>query len=218
VLTFGVSGKLVRNSLIMYDRETHTFWSHLTGAAIEGPLKGSQLQVVAATQTSWQQWRQAQPGTQVLPHDYPGQRDSYRGYFSGGDAGILGPKRTDARLPTKAKIVGVRVTDHAKAYSLGAVVKARVVNDVFQEVPLAVFGAAPETARVYRRDLPDRTLTFSAAPGGKVSDQETGSTWDPLTGKATAGALVGTSLIPMTVTYSFWFGWVDFFPGTALYP
>jgi hypothetical protein len=38
-LTFGVSGKLIRNSLVMYDRETHSLWTHLTGGAIDGPLR-----------------------------------------------------------------------------------------------------------------------------------------------------------------------------------
>ncbi len=217
VLTFGVSGKLVRNSLIMFDRETRTLWSHLTGVAIEGPLQGSQLDMVAATQTSWRQWRRANPGTRVLGHDYPGQRDSYAGYFNNRDAGILGAKRTDARLPAKAKIVGIRVADHAKAYRLDAVIKARAVNDVFEDIPLVVLGSPPDTAQIFRRDLPDRTLTFAVGAGGLLTDRETGSTWDALTGKATAGPLDGASLVPVPATTSFWFGWVDFFPGTALY-
>ena len=35
-LTFGVSGLLVRNSLVMYDRETGSLWSHLSGKALDG--------------------------------------------------------------------------------------------------------------------------------------------------------------------------------------
>lgn len=216
MLTFGVSGKLARNSLLMYDRETHSLWSHLTGGAIEGPLQGRQLDMVAATQTSWRQWRQAYPDTRVLPHDYADQRDSYLGYFGSGEAGILGAKRRDNRLPTKARILGVRITDQAKAYGLEAVRKAQVVNDDFAGTPLVVLGSGADTARAYRRTVGDQTLTF--APAGKaVTDRETGSTWDPLTGTATSGPLAGSQLTPIPATYSFWFGWVDFFPGTALY-
>ncbi len=217
MLTFGVSGKLVRNSLIMYDRETHSLWSHLTGGAIDGPLRGSQLTVVTATQTSWREWRRTHPDTLVLKHDYPGQRDSYRGYFAGGDAGILGRKRDDNRLPTKAKVIGIRITDHPKAYAIDAVARVGVVNDTVQDVPLVVFASGGDSAVVFRRDVGDKTLTFQKGRNGAVTDQETMSTWDPLSGTAIAGTLAGTSLTQVPATYSFWFGWFDFFPGTDLY-
>ena len=216
-LTFGVSGKLVRNSLIMYDRETHSLWSHLTGGAIEGPLRGAQLQVLTATQTTWAAWRRAHPDTRVLPHDYPGQTDHYAGYFGSGDAGILGRKRDDNRLPAKARVLGIRILDHPKAYSLEAVGRARVVNDTFVGVPLVVLATADQAAAAFRRDVAGQTLTFRAGPNGIVLDQETGSIWDQVTGQATAGVLVGQTLTPLAATDSFWFGWFDFFPGTALY-
>ena len=48
-------------------------------------------------------------------------------------------------------------------------------------------------------------------------DTETGSTWDGLSGKATAGADVGIQLDQVPITYSFWFGWADFYPNTTVY-
>jgi hypothetical protein len=56
-LTFGVSGKLIRNSLVMFDRETGTLWSHLTGEALDGPLIGNDLKQVLSEQTTWGRWR-----------------------------------------------------------------------------------------------------------------------------------------------------------------
>jgi len=217
VLTFGVSGKLVRNSLIMYDRETHSLWSHLTGGAIEGALRGAQLRMVTATQTTWAAWRRAHPETQVLPHDYPNQTDAYASYFRRGDAGILGRKRDDHRLPAKARVLGVRILDHPKAYSLDVVRRAGVVNDTFIEVPLVVLATADESAAIFRRDIDGKTLTFAAGPSGTVVDQQTGTTWESVTGRATSGPLLGKSLTPVPATDSFWFGWFDFFPGTLLY-
>ena len=216
-LTFAVSGKLVRNSLIMYDRETHSLWSHLTGGAVEGPLRGARLQVVTATQTSWAAWRRAHPDTRVLPHDYPGQTDEYAGYFRNGDAGILGRKRDDHRLSAKARVLGIRILDHPKAYSLDAVGRAKVVNDTFADVPLVVLATADQSAAAFRRDVAEQILTFTVGPDRTVLDQETGSTWDPVTGRAVAGPLAGESLTSVPATDSFWFGWFDFFPGTALY-
>ena len=216
MLTFGVSGKLVRNSLIMYDHETQSLWSHLTGSAIQGPLAGSKLTVLPATETRWGTWKRTYPTTRVLPHDYPGQRDVYASYYAGGDAGILGRKRDDSRLGPKAVVIGVRVMDAPKAYSLDAVVKTKVVNDTLEQVPLAVFATSDKSASVFERTLSGQTLTF-AMVGSAIQDNETQSTWDPVTGTATAGQLTGQHLTPVSATVSFWFGWFDFFPGTALY-
>jgi hypothetical protein len=216
VLTFGVSGKLVRNSLLMYDHETRSLWSHLTGSAIQGALSGSRLTVVPATQTRWGAWKAAYPATRVLPHDYRGQRDTYEDYYAGGDAGILGRKRRDSRLPTKDLVIGVRVMNLPKAYALKAVVNAKVVNDTFESLPLVLLATGNESASVYERTLSGQTLTFEAV-GSTIRDHETASTWDPVTGKATAGPLAGQSLTTVPATTSFWFGWFDFFPGTELY-
>ncbi len=216
VLTFGVSGKLVRNSLVMYDHETHSLWSHLTGSAIQGPLSGSELTVLSATETRWGAWKTAYPATRVLPHDYAGQRDEYARYYAGGDAGILGRKREDSRLPPKDLVIGVRVMELPKAYFLDAVVNAKLVNDTFENLPLVLLATSDESASVFERTLNGQTLTFEAV-GSTIRDHETASTWDPVTGKATAGPLAGQSLTPVPATTSFWFGWFDFFPGTALY-
>jgi uncharacterized protein DUF3179 len=215
-LTFGVSGKLVRNSLVMYDHETHSLWSHLTGSAIQGPLIGSQLTVLPATETRWGAWKTAYPGTRVLPHDYPGQRDQYARYYAGGDAGILGRKRDDSRLAPKDLVIGVRVMDLPKAYWLDSLVNSKVVNDTFESLRLVLLATSDESASVYDRNLNGQTLTFEAV-GSTIRDHQTASTWDPVTGKAIAGPLAGQSLTPVPATTSFWFGWFDFFPGTALY-
>jgi hypothetical protein len=216
VLTFGVSGKLVRNSLLMYDHETHSLWSHLTGSAIQGPLAGSLLTVLPATEIRWGAWKMAYPATRVLPHDYPGQRDEYASYYAGGDAGVLGRKRQDSRLPPKDLVIGVRVMDLPKAYALDAVVNAKVVNDTFENLPLVLLATSDESASVFERTLNGQTLTFEEV-AGSIRDRETTSTWDPVSGEAIAGPQAGKSLTPMPATTSFWFGWFDFFPGTALY-
>jgi hypothetical protein len=50
-----------------------------------------------------------------------------------------------------------------------------------------------------------------------MTDNESGSTWDGLSGKATTGADAGMELEQVSITYSFWFGWVDFYPKTQIY-
>ena len=52
-LTFGVSGKLMANGLIMYDDQTDSQWSQVIGQAVTGPLQGTILPMLPATHTTW---------------------------------------------------------------------------------------------------------------------------------------------------------------------
>ncbi len=65
--TFGVSGKLWRNGLVMYDHQTETLWSGVTGEALQGKLQGKQLEILAAQpKVRWQDWKQTYPESKVL--------------------------------------------------------------------------------------------------------------------------------------------------------
>ena len=215
-----MSGKLIRNSLVMFDRETGTLWSHLTGDALEGPLAGHHLMQLLSEQTTWGRWRSEHPRTLMLDVD-PTEvnSDPYQDYYTGQDAGVVGRKRADDRLPLKEKVVGVRLGDKVKAYSFTALSRDRVVNDVVGGVPIAVvFDSTSSSGAVYRRDLGGTILTFT--PGStpfSLTDTETGSTWDGLSGTATAGPDAGMELVQVPITYGFWFGWVDFYPNTEVY-
>jgi len=44
-LTFGVSGKLAEDDLVMYDRETDSEWKQSTGESIAGPMEGRSLSI-----------------------------------------------------------------------------------------------------------------------------------------------------------------------------
>jgi Protein of unknown function (DUF3179) len=219
-LTFGVSGKLIRNSLVMYDHETYTLWSHLTGEALSGPLLGHRLQQILSEQTTWGRWRAQHPQTQMLKVDPTDQRpDPYRYYYNSSEAGVKGRKHPDNRLPTKERVIGVRLGGEVKAYSFNALARARVVDDTLGGVPLVVvFDGASESGAVYRRDPAGRVLTLAPGPSAlSMVDSETGSTWDGLSGTAIAGANAGTQLEQIAITYSFWFGWADFYPNTRVY-
>lgn len=116
LLTLIVSGRLWRNSLVMQDEETGTYWSHVTGEAIEGPLKGKRLETIPAVQTTWKAWRAEHPNTEVLKKSAEITSSRYESYFSD-------PKRTGLfrsrwlvdRMPGKTKVHGVALGPHALA-------------------------------------------------------------------------------------------------------
>ena len=70
-LTFIVSGKLWRESLIMMDRETGTLWSQVTGEAIHGELKNTRLDSMPVAYTTWAAWKAKHPDTKVLIKEKP---------------------------------------------------------------------------------------------------------------------------------------------------
>ncbi len=221
-LTFGVSGLLVRNSLVMYDHQTGSLWSHLTGAALAGPLAGEHLQLILSTQGSWATWRHAHPDTLLLAFDPALVGDPYSTYYRSPQLGVDHDQAdavADPRLGAKEKVIGLRLDGYVKAYSLTTLAKGRVVDDLVGDVPVVVvFDGATESGAVFRRDPGGMTLTFRPGPTAlELVDQGTGSTWNSLTGRATSGPLTGTVLEQIPITYGFWFAWSAFYPETDLF-
>jgi uncharacterized protein DUF3179 len=228
IFTFGASGKLWANGLLMYDHQTDSLWSQLTGQAITGPVQGTALQMLAATQTSWGTWKRLHRGTLVLdPSKSPYQRDynadPYEGYYASEDAGVIAPQRLDQRLPRKALIVGLRLDGQVKAYPLTRLRTQPVVNDTIAQTAVVVaFHERAATGVVFNRRVGDRELTFAPAVSDvgeplTMRDAQTGSLWSRLDGRAIEGPLRGERLAQVPSTYAFWFAWKDYYPDSAIY-
>jgi len=78
VLTFGTSGKLADDALVMCDRETGSEWEQPLGTAIAGPLEGRELAVLPAAVLSWDRFRSAHPDG-VVSRPVHGGPDDPRG-------------------------------------------------------------------------------------------------------------------------------------------
>ena len=221
--TFGVSGKLIMNALVMYDRQTDTLWSQFLSRAVRGPLNGTSLEILPVLQTTWEQWLQLHPDTLLLDKRGRYVGDTYEGYYRGGSAGILGESNKDKRLPRKDLVLGLDLSGKAIAYPFRTIADQMVINDSFGGTQVVVtFDPVSETGAIFDRILESRSLSFqlvSEKDNGLLlmKDRETGSTWRILTGQAISGPLAGTALKRMPSHYSFWFAWSDFHPDTALY-
>ena len=216
--TFGVSGKLIRNALVMYDRQTESLWAQILGKAVEGPLAGTELSYVPAVHTTWADWRAQHPDTLALRKGFRGNRDSYTGYFQSGQAGILGERNPDERLYTKEFVIGVARGDEAVAFPFRALNETPVVNsEVGGEPIVVVFDPGSASARVFRREVSGRTLTLDSGGEKTLMDEETGSVWSVVDGKAQSGSLVGEELLQVKSTAAFWFAWSDWYPQTEVF-
>ena len=172
VLVFGNQGALWGNAMTWFDHDTGTVWSQPLGEAIVGERKGQALDLMASQLTSWETWKQDHPGTVTL--DAPADR-------SGLDLGFLS--------------IVVDFTEEVGVYSVGTLSAWGPANDVVAGVPLAVVIDPDQNDRwkVFHRRVGDTLLTLSISDGVLV-DNETGTVWDPGTGRALEGPLEGEIL------------------------
>ena len=66
LLTFGNTGALYESAMVMYDRETESYWYQVGGKAIKGPLTDKRLTVLPSFLTTWREWKKLYPQTKIL--------------------------------------------------------------------------------------------------------------------------------------------------------
>ncbi|SDE09820.1 DUF3179 domain-containing protein [Limimaricola pyoseonensis] len=75
VLSFGVSGLLRHSDMVMYDRQTESWWQQAVGTGIVGAMTGRELELLPAWMDSWERYRAAYPEGLVM--DEPDWRRAY---------------------------------------------------------------------------------------------------------------------------------------------
>ena len=235
VLDFGVSGNLRNSDLIMYDRQTHTWWQQFTGEGIVGRYAGGQLEHLPSLLVSFADFRAAYPDGRALSREtgFARQygRNPYVGYDTTKGNPFLFGGALDERLTPVERVIAVSVNGVDAAFPLGILQEEKVINYTVggrDIVALFKFGAASAldaasiagsrdvgSAAVFDANLNGRKLTFGV-DGGRIVDAETGSVWSIL-GSALEGELAGESLTPLVHGNHFWFAWAAFKPDTLLY-
>jgi hypothetical protein len=68
-LTFGTTGNLRNSDLVMWDRQTQSWWQQLTGEGVVGELTGTRLTVLESQTLSFADFRARHPEGEVLSRD-----------------------------------------------------------------------------------------------------------------------------------------------------
>ena len=134
VTEFGVSGKLHNSDLVMYDRYEGNLWQQITGEGIVGPAarRNETLKQVSIITTSWGEWKQKHPNTQVLSRDTGHSRnyDQYPyGTYEQDDQLLFGVKGLNKSLQIKTVVYGIEVNASAKAYPETVFDGKRIIED-----------------------------------------------------------------------------------------
>lgn len=234
-LDFGTTGLLRNSDLIMYDRQSETWWQQFTGQGIVGEWAGEQLDFLPSQVISFGDFAAEFPDAQVLARPASARSygaNPYTGYDSTQGQPFLFSGAVDSRLSSTQRVMGLSVDGVIRAYPFDAIAAAGAVNDTIGGVPIVVMhkagtasaldtraiaeGRDVGSAAVFDRRLDARTLTFSANDDGTFTDAETGSTWSIL-GEGVAGGYDGERLTQILAFDHFWFAWAAFHPETEVW-
>ena len=114
VLSFGVSGKLRNSDMVMYDRETESWWQQAIGTGIVGELTGVELTQFPSWMESWSEYKERNPDGLVMatppwPRTYG--RNPYVSYDSSTRPFLYSGEMPPHDIPALARVV--RVGDKA---------------------------------------------------------------------------------------------------------
>ena len=109
IYDFGTTGKLRNSDLVMYDRQTETWWQQFTGEAIVGELAESKLRILPSRIQSLNLFRSRYPMGRILLPAYS-DPDSYINLYRSYDTSrrpFLFSGRLPRGIPAMARVVAV---------------------------------------------------------------------------------------------------------------
>ena len=214
-LTFGVSGRLWKDALVMYDHQTNSLWGHVIGKAIAGTLEGRSLETYPATQTTWKAWKRAHPDTKVLKKPRL-RRSSYAGYDANpARIGIHGRRIKKSQLPPKSKIAGFELDGQMFAFPLSSLKPGQTLVPLVDEVPLLIYvDEAGQGVSLWR--VRDRKTLASYSLDTEMPTRVVGRDGSVYSLLSQSRSLAGGDLVRMQVVIAYWFGWHNFHPLTEV--
>jgi len=230
VTTFGVSGLLLNENLVLYDAATDSQWSQIRAEAVRGQLTGTPLEVLPSSLTAWRDWRADHPETDVLlppprsgtvvgevrldySFDLAGQQRAAEAYLEE----RVGDDHDDSRLAKRALVLGVGAADERVAYPVSEVAAHGLIEDRVGDLPVVVVGNAG-SAVAYDRRVTGETLSFTHVEGEPSVLLAGGSRWAVGSGRALDGPHEGTRLAQANRSPPmFFFAWLAFNPETRVW-
>ncbi|HZB23379.1 MAG TPA: DUF3179 domain-containing protein [Gaiellaceae bacterium] len=109
-LDFGTTGKLRNSDLVMWDRQTQSWWQQFGGEGLVGRYAGERLEQLPARILGWGEVKRTFPEARVLSrdtgHDRSYGQNPYEGYDDVDTPPFFGAANADDdRLPPKERVV-----------------------------------------------------------------------------------------------------------------
>ena len=119
--SYGVSGMLYNNNLILYDRDTESLWSQLLGLSIFGPTQGTQIEGLSIIETTFETYQnlydfQGKVMTLQTGYVFNYVGNPYFEYDAAHEFLLFPLQYEDDRLLNKERVLGVEVDGKCKVY------------------------------------------------------------------------------------------------------
>lgn len=232
---FGTTGRLRLSDMVMYDRQTETWWQQFTGQAIIGELNGDKLKQIPSNIVAFESFKKQFPEGQVLSRETGFQRtygrNPYAGYDDIDSSPFLFRGKTDKRIKPMERVLSLHANDRTLLFDLTSLNDKPVVNGEFEGTSYVVLAFENmnsaldkssisasrliPSAAVYDATVKGRKLSFEINDG-VVTDVETGSEWN-IFGFAEKGELAGSKLQQLDRGVHFAFAWLAFDPGAEIF-
>lgn len=119
-LTFGVSGLLYNSNLILYDRETGSFWSQMRQQCVNGRYLTSEPEIFPYIEMTWRGAKKLDHELLVLSNDqgfsYNYNDYPYGDYRTNHHKINFPVNYSDNRVPNKERVLGVIINNKVKVY------------------------------------------------------------------------------------------------------
>lgn len=233
-LDFGTTGRLRLSDLVMYDRQSESWWQQFTGKGIVGRYAGTELKRLPSEIVAFEEFAAAYPAGEVLSRTTgyfrPYGKNPYTGYDRIDQSPFLLGRAADSRLPPMERVLSVSVASKHRLYPLSILEGHAVINAEMDGTAYVVFakpgmnspldrariedGRPIPAATAFQRRLDGRVLQFALREGRRV-DLHTGSEWN-LLGEAISGPLRGKRLPAIDSGVHFAFAWLAFNPDSDI--
>jgi Protein of unknown function (DUF3179) len=132
-LSFGTTGNLRNSDLVMYDRQTESWWQQFGGEGVVGRYAGTRLRVLPARIVAWASFRTQHPDGLVLSrqtgYSRPYGENPYTGYDDISSPPFFPARNADdKRLPPKERVVFLERDASAVAIPFSSLAKKRRVE------------------------------------------------------------------------------------------
>ena len=200
------------------DVSTGSWWQQATGKAVAGPLSGAALKELPSKQLTLAAWLREYPNSTIMQPDrhFKKNYDNLAGYDDGTIKNGL-EKRDSASWKRKSWVVGIIHNNAYKAYDWNKLVKAKLINDALEGLPLVLTIEKDSSSfHAFDRSVKGVELYFQLGTADVLVDENTHSTWN-MDGFCIAGTMKGEKLQPVQSYQEFWHSWSTFHPKTLKY-
>lgn len=237
LLDFGVSGMLRKSDMVMWDRQTQTWWQQFTGEGLVGDLNGAELEFIPSMLISLRDFAENYPSGKVLSTNNGMAEADYgtNPYLKYDDINNAKPflfkDEVDSRLPAMERIIDVSIQGKTRIYPFSKIQENGIINDKIKSNPIVIFYETKTVSvldtksikeaksigavTVFSPVIDNKKLTF-LSKNQHFFDKETNSEWT-IAGKCISGQYKGKSLESIRHGNHFAFAWFAFNPKSEIY-